>query len=112
MISLRTSLRWTQSTKEIFFVNQTFQALNESISTKEVVGEVVQVLATTLDTEDDEEGHLTTLNINAVMDIEPHGVGDAGFIQDEDIRGEVMDIVDGRAYHWKEWCLARGRNCL
>ena len=112
MISLRTSLRWTQSTKELFFLNQTFQALNESISTKEVVGEVVQVLATTLDTEDDEEGHLTTLNINAVMDIEPHGVGDAGFIQDEDIRGEVMDIVDGRAYHWKEWCLARGRNCL
>ena len=35
----------------------------ESISKKEVAGEVVEVLATTLDIEDDEEGHLTTLII-------------------------------------------------
>ena len=35
----------------------------EDISKKEVAGDVVEVLATTLDTEDDEEGHLTTLII-------------------------------------------------
>ena len=23
-----------------------------------------------------------------------------------------MNIVLGRAYHWKNWCLARGRDCL
>merc|ERR1719470_197107 len=23
-----------------------------------------------------------------------------------------MEIVAGRAYHWKDWCLARGRDCL
>jgi len=117
----------------------------EKISNKDVGGEVVQVLATTLDTEDDEEGHLTTLNIIAdlmakgageskwleyfaklgvyskvhvlcdsqeadMMDIEP--LGDTGFIQEEGNGGDVVDIVAGRAYHWKEWCLARGRDCL
>merc|ERR1719228_2653639 len=117
----------------------------QKISNKEVGGEVVQVLATTLDTEDDEDGHLTTLNIIAdlmgkgageskwleyfaklgvyskvqvlcdpqeadLMDIEP--LGDAGFIQEEGSNGEVTDITAGRAYHWKEWCLARGRDCL
>merc|ERR1719228_2962843 len=117
----------------------------EKISNKEVGGEVVQVLATTLDTEDDEDGHLTTLNIIAdlmgkgageskwleyfaklgvyskvqvlcdpqeadVMDIEP--LGDTGFIQEEGSGGDVVDIVAGRAYHWKEWCLAKGRDCL
>lgn len=25
---------------------------------------------------------------------------------------EVSELVAGRAYHWKEWCLARGRDCL
>ena len=35
----------------------------ETISTKDVAGDVVEVLAITLDAEDDEEGHLTTLNI-------------------------------------------------
>jgi E3 ubiquitin-protein ligase HECTD1 len=25
---------------------------------------------------------------------------------------EVSELVSGKAYHWKEWCLARGRDCL
>ena len=24
----------------------------------------------------------------------------------------MTELVAGRAYHWKEWCLARGRDCL
>jgi hypothetical protein len=24
----------------------------------------------------------------------------------------VSELVSGKAYHWKEWCLARGRDCL
>ena len=35
----------------------------ETISTKYIAGDVVEVLAITFDAEDDEEGHLTTLNI-------------------------------------------------
>ena len=118
----------------------------EGISRAEVAGELVEVLATTLDTEEDEEGHLTTLNIIAdlmgkagpdskwleyfaklgvyskvhvlcepqeadMMEIEP--VGESGIIQEEGGGGgEAGDIVAGRAYHWREWCLARGRDCL
>ena len=123
----------------------------ENISKKEVAGDIVEVLAVTLDAEDDEEGHLTTLNIISdlmgkskadskwldyfaklgvytkvavmcdgqdqdLMDIET--VTDGAFISDDGASGgggaggEVTDIVAGRAYHWKEWCLARGRDCL
>ena len=35
----------------------------ENISKKEVAGDIVEVLAITLDAEDDEDGHLTSLNI-------------------------------------------------
>ena len=119
----------------------------ETISTKDVAGDVVEVLAITLDAEDDEEGHLTTLNIISdlmgkskadskwldyfaklgvytkvhvlcdnqdtdMMEIEP--VSDTGaFIQDDGAAGDsVADLVAGRAYSWREWCLARGRDCL
>merc|ERR1719397_77131 len=44
------------------------------------------------------------------MEIEP--VGESGIIQEEGGGGEAGEIVAGRAYHWKEWCLARGRGCL
>lgn len=38
-----------------------------------------------------------------------------GYIQEEGAgagAGEVGEIVAGRAYHWRDWCLARGRDCL
>ena len=118
----------------------------ESISKKDVAGDVVEVLAVTLDAEDDEDGHLTTLTIISdlmgkskadskwldyfaklgvytkvhvlcdnqdpdLMDIET--VTDGAFISDDGAAGgEVTEIVAGRAYHWREWCLARGRDCL
>merc|ERR1719266_419589 len=45
------------------------------------------------------------------MDIET--VTDGAFISDDGAAGgEVTEIVAGRAYHWREWCLARGRDCL
>ncbi|XP_017298989.2 E3 ubiquitin-protein ligase HECTD1-like [Diaphorina citri] len=25
---------------------------------------------------------------------------------------DVREILQGKAYHWKEWCLVRGRDCL
>ena len=49
------------------------------ISNKEVGGEVVQVLATTLDTEDDEDGHLTTLNI--IADLMGRGASESKWLE-------------------------------
>lgn len=37
------------------------------------------------------------------------------WLQEEDSsnsREEAKEILQGRPYHWKEWCLARGRDCL
>ena len=25
---------------------------------------------------------------------------------------DAKEIVSGKPYHWKDWCLARGRDCL
>ena len=124
------------------------QEMMEKISQRDVAGDIVEVLAVTLDAEDDEEGHLASLNIisdlmnksrsdskwleyfaklgvyskvqvlcdnselDSMMDIEQ--VGDNGIIQDEGAASDhsITEIVAGRAYHWKEWSLARGRDCL
>ena len=119
----------------------------EQVSSTEVGQEVVTVLATVLDTEDDEEGHLITLSVISDL-MAKAGAGESkwlehfaklgvyskvhllcepqegeplelealceGYIQEEGGAGagEVTEIVSGRAYHWKDWCLARGRDCL
>jgi len=116
------------------------------VSQSEVGGEIVAVMATVLDTEDDEDGHLTVLNIIGDLmsksseennkwleyfaklgvyskvhllsdsqegdldDIE-QAMDDTGLIHD-DGGSDVREIVAGRAFHWKDWCLARGRDCL
>ena len=120
----------------------------EEVSTKEFGHQLVAVLATVLDTEEDEEGQLVTLSV--IQDLMGKaGAGESkwlehfaklgvyskvhmlcepqegeplevdlgeGYIQEEGgsgaSGGEVTEIVAGRAYHWKDWCLARGRDCL
>ena len=118
----------------------------EEVSGREVGQEVVTVLATVLDSEDDEEGQLVALSV--IQDLMgKSGVGESkwlehfaklgvyskvhllcepgegveevdslgeGYIQEDGGSGSesVTEIVSGRAYHWKEWCLARGRDCL
>jgi len=120
--------------------------LLEKLSGRDVGGEVVQVIATVLDSEEDEEGHLTCLHI--IQDLMAKGPGESKYLEyfaklgvyskvnllcepDEDLlmldietggdtfiqedggsMQDVTEIVPGRAYHWKEWCLAKGRDCL
>ncbi|XP_071795349.1 E3 ubiquitin-protein ligase HECTD1-like isoform X3 [Asterias amurensis] len=104
---------------------------------------LVEVLAAVLDHEDDDDGHLTALQI--IQDIMRKGqelfldhfarlgifskvsslAGPPEVIEEEgpmvhDKKQETGDqemedakeIVAGRPYHWKDWCMARGRDCL
>ncbi|XP_022105219.1 E3 ubiquitin-protein ligase HECTD1-like [Acanthaster planci] len=104
---------------------------------------LVEVLAAVLDHEDDDDGHLTALQI--IQDIMRKGqdlfldhfarlgifskvsslAGPPDVIEEEgptshDKKQETGDqeledakeIVGGRPYHWKDWCMARGRDCL
>ena len=36
------------------------------------------------------------------------------FLQPERLEGQqdVTEIVQGKPYHWRDWCLVRGRDCL
>lgn len=36
------------------------------------------------------------------------------FSQDGDDPGmeDAKEVVPGKAYHWRDWCVARGRDCL
>jgi E3 ubiquitin-protein ligase HECTD1 len=102
--------------------------------------QLVQVLASVLDSEEDEDGHLTALHIiEDLMQKSPEVFLDhfarlgifqkvlnlAGPAFDDDADAacppsdekeegveEATAIVQGKPYHWKEWCLARGRDCL
>jgi len=120
--------------------------LLHSISITSVGGDIVQVIASVLDTEDDEDGHLLCLHIIHDLMIkskdgmeskwleyfaklgvyskvnilcEPQEeILDLSSISDNFIGEELpagardTEVVSGRAYYWKEWCLAKGRDCL
>ncbi|XP_064621516.1 E3 ubiquitin-protein ligase HECTD1-like isoform X2 [Lineus longissimus] len=100
--------------------------------------QLVEVLATVLDSEDD-EGHLTSLQIiqdltnkdsdlflehfarlgvfNKVFTLAGPSEEDSGCRGKEEKEEEVLmedakEILQGRPYHWKDWCIARGRDCL
>ena len=32
--------------------------------------------------------------------------------EEESSQEDAKEILPGRPYHWKEWCIARGRDCL
>uniref|UniRef100_A0A0K8T796 E3 ubiquitin-protein ligase n=1 Tax=Lygus hesperus TaxID=30085 RepID=A0A0K8T796_LYGHE len=102
---------------------------------------LVEVIATVLDNEDDEDGHLVVLQI--IEDLmtkareifldhfarlgvfckvaqlasvssstpEPH----AKLPENEnDVSScdDAKEVLPGKAYHWKDWCICRGRDCL
>ncbi|KAI8478850.1 E3 ubiquitin-protein ligase HTD1, partial [Branchiostoma belcheri] len=121
-------------------------SLLEEMSTSEQTGPtfaslLVDVLAMVLEQEDDDDGHLTALQI--VNDLMKKGAelyldhfarlgvvskvcslaGPPDEDSEEEIEEEeperlegqqdVTEIVQGKPYHWRDWCLVRGRaDCL
>ncbi|XP_033103063.1 E3 ubiquitin-protein ligase HECTD1-like isoform X1 [Anneissia japonica] len=104
---------------------------------------LVEVLANVLDQEDDDEGHLTALQI--IQDLMQKGLnlfldhfarlglfskvaaltGPMDDLDEETAIGsdkkqekeivqmeDAKEILQGRPFHWRDWCLARGRDCL
>uniref|UniRef100_A0A1A9V2A8 E3 ubiquitin-protein ligase n=1 Tax=Glossina austeni TaxID=7395 RepID=A0A1A9V2A8_GLOAU len=60
---------------------------------------LVEVVASVLDNEDDDDGHLVVLTV-----IEE--------LMSEDAMEDAKEILQGKAYHWHEWSVCRGRDCL
>ena len=106
-----------------------------------IVGEVVEVMTSVLDNEDDDDGHLTCLLITQdLMNKDAEGIFLEQFaklglfqkvhslsdgadleeaLQDEGVIGEAVgpkedakEIVAGKGYTWRDWSIARGRDCL
>lgn len=100
---------------------------------------LTEVLANVLDHEDDDDGHLIALQIiqevmrkggelfldnfarlglyGKVLSLAgpPEDEGAVGNNEKEDdgtVQEDAADIVQGRPYHWKDWCIVRGRDCL
>ncbi|XP_071499022.1 E3 ubiquitin-protein ligase HECTD1-like [Diadema antillarum] len=105
---------------------------------------LVEVLAAVLDHEDDDEGHLTALQIiqdlmnkgqdlfldhfarlgvfskvsSLVGPMEEEREEEGATAQqkrepdDQQRMDDSKEVVAGRPYNWKDWCLARGRDCL
>ncbi|KAL5009008.1 hypothetical protein ScPMuIL_014589 [Solemya velum] len=102
---------------------------------------LTEVLATVLDHEEDDEGHQTSLQIMQDLMVKGREIflehfarlGIYGKVQalagpchedeggarardekedEEPAVDDATEIVQGRPYHWKEWCFVRGRDCL
>ncbi|XP_050406417.1 E3 ubiquitin-protein ligase HECTD1 isoform X3 [Patella vulgata] len=101
---------------------------------------LTEVLSTVLDTEDDDDGHHTVLLIMQDLMIKGQNIflehfarlglygrvlSLAGPVIDEEEGAKAKeeksedssledgkDIVQGRPYHWRDWCIVRGRDCL
>uniref|UniRef100_A0A1Y1M238 E3 ubiquitin-protein ligase n=1 Tax=Photinus pyralis TaxID=7054 RepID=A0A1Y1M238_PHOPY len=123
-------------------------SLLEELCTSEVSNnfgtQLVEVIATVLDNEEDEDGHLIVLSIIQDLMIKAQDIfldhfarlGVFSKVQalagppdvivepeenDQNIteQAEVTDVIEdakeilpGKAYHWRDWCLCRGRDCL
>ncbi|XP_017295890.1 E3 ubiquitin-protein ligase HECTD1 isoform X2 [Kryptolebias marmoratus] len=100
---------------------------------------LVEITATVLDQEDDDDGHLLALQI--IRDLVDKG-GDVFLDQlarlgvinkvstlagpasddenedeakpekEEDVQEDAKEIQQGKPYHWKDWSIIRGRDCL
>ncbi|KAK9885691.1 hypothetical protein WA026_012456 [Henosepilachna vigintioctopunctata] len=106
------------------------------------ITQLVEVIATVLDNDDDEDGHLVVLSIiqdlmlksqELFLDhfarlgifskvqalagsLDSHDAEDKIQKQEENPEHSQMEdakeILPGKAYHWKEWSVCRGRDCL
>ncbi|BES94932.1 Sad1 / UNC-like C-terminal [Nesidiocoris tenuis] len=117
------------------------EACSPDSSTYNLGTMLVEVIATVLDNEDDEDGHLVVLQI--IEDLmakareifldhfarlgvfckvaqlaavssstpEPHPKlpENENEVSSSD---DAKEVHPGKAYHWKEWCVCRGRDCL
>ncbi|XP_030211595.1 E3 ubiquitin-protein ligase HECTD1 isoform X1 [Gadus morhua] len=100
---------------------------------------LVEITATVLDQEEDDDGHLLALQI--IRDLVDKG-GDVFLDQlarlgvinkvstlagpssddetedeakpekEEEVQEEAREIVQGKPYHWRDWSIIRGRDCL
>ncbi|XP_074662874.1 E3 ubiquitin-protein ligase HECTD1-like [Tubulanus polymorphus] len=100
---------------------------------------LAEVLAMVLDHEEDEDGHLTALQViqdliskardvflehfarlgvfDKVMALAGPGIDDDDSTRSDDKNEETSvedakEILQGKPYNWKDWCIARGRDCL
>ncbi|XP_076442551.1 E3 ubiquitin-protein ligase HECTD1-like isoform X4 [Babylonia areolata] len=103
---------------------------------------LTEVLSIVLDAEEDDDGHLLVLNImQDLMEKARHvflehfarlglfarvsnltgpvGVEEEGAKAKEDKQEEeetriedATEIIQGKPYHWRDWCLVKGRDCL
>ncbi|PNF13828.1 hypothetical protein B7P43_G12448, partial [Cryptotermes secundus] len=104
---------------------------------------LVEVIATVLDNEEDEDGHLVVLQIiqdlmTKAQDIFLDHFARLGVFskvlqlagpqdsqesqsnkkdeneenEQEPLLDDANDMLPGKAYHWRDWCICRGRDCL
>lgn len=101
---------------------------------------LTEVLATVLDHEDDDDGHLTViqvvqevmnkggslfldhfarlglfgkvLNLSGPLDEDEGACAKDDKDEEERPTEDAGEIAQGQPYHWKDWCLVRGRDCL
>ncbi|KAB7498063.1 E3 ubiquitin-protein ligase HECTD1 [Armadillidium nasatum] len=118
---------------------------NESNSSGYILGSMlIEVVATVLGNDEDEDGQLVVLQmiddlLSKAQDVLLDHCARLGVINkvalmagahdqpssQQDERGkddqcddetlqmdDAKDLVPGKAYHWRDWCVARGRDCL
>ncbi|KAK3576282.1 hypothetical protein CHS0354_036017 [Potamilus streckersoni] len=113
---------------------------NVGTSNTNFASSLTEVLAVVLDNEDDDEGHLTVLQIlqdlmkeggdlfidhfarlglfgkvhvlAGALDSEEGAVAKEEKEEEEATMEDATEIVQGKPYHWKDWCSVRGRDCL
>ena len=131
--------------KMIFYLNS--ELLKEVCTENSaIVGEVVEVMTSVLDNEEDDDGHLTCLLTTQDLMSKDSQEGGAGLFleqfaklglfqkvlslsdgaeleqdgQEEGVIGtessgpreDAKEILAGRGYTWRDWSIARGRDCL
>ncbi|XP_076629620.1 ubiquitin fusion-degradation 4-like isoform X6 [Colletes latitarsis] len=101
---------------------------------------LVEVIANVLDNEEDEDGHLVVLQMIQDLMIKgkdeflehfarlgvfskvaalagsqettPEPETETNQSGEEQRMEDAKDLLVGRAYHWRDWCICRGRDCL
>ncbi|KAI4462742.1 e3 ubiquitin-protein ligase trip12 [Holotrichia oblita] len=106
--------------------------------------QLVEVIATVLDNEEDEDGHLVVLAVIQDLMVKAQEIfldhfarlgifskvqslagppessdnnDDNDQVLEQDVSEQsqaedAKEILAGKAYHWKDWCICRGRDCL
>ncbi|XP_014247371.1 E3 ubiquitin-protein ligase HECTD1 isoform X4 [Cimex lectularius] len=118
------------------------EACSPESSTYNLGTMLVEVIATVLDNEDDEDGHLVVLQIiedlmtkardifldhfarlgvfckvaqlASVTSSTPELQSKPQENESDNNTGsdDAKEVLPGKAYHWKDWCICRGRDCL